>query len=107
MSSLAAQRCLNHERREAACRCPQCQNYFCRECVAPFQERMLCGACLSKISSTDPASHRTFSLTGVLIAAAGFLIVWLLFCFAGWAILQLRDHAPEVEGRGNVLEFAA
>jgi hypothetical protein len=97
MSSLAAQRCLNHEAREAVSRCPECRNYFCRECVVLFEERMLCGVCLSRSVNAVPPARKQFGFGGILIAAAGFLIVWLLFYLAGWAILQLRDQAPEVE----------
>lgn len=103
MSSLAAQKCLNHEGREAVCRCPQCRNYFCRECVVPFEERMLCAACLAQSIAAVRQSQRKFGSGGLLLAAAGFLIVWLLFYFAGWAIVQFRERTPDVENSGNFL----
>jgi hypothetical protein len=68
---------------------------------------MLCGACLSQISNAVPQSRRKIGFSGVLVATAGFLIVWLLFCLAGWAILQLRDRAPQMEGSRDVLVSTA
>jgi hypothetical protein len=97
MSSLAAQRCLNHETREAASRCPQCRKYFCRECVVPFEDRMLCSACLAQNMVAIPQTRGTFSLGGLLLAAAGFLLVWFIFYLAGWTVLQWRERAPAID----------
>jgi hypothetical protein len=102
MNSLAAQKCLNHEGREAVCRCPECRSYFCRECVVPFEQRMLCAACLARSIAAAPQSQTKFGFGGLLLAAAGFMIVWLLFYFAGWAVLQLRERTPDVESSRNV-----
>jgi len=42
-------RCFYHDFREAACRCPICQRYFCRECVTEHDDRVLCVECLKTI----------------------------------------------------------
>ncbi len=95
MPGLARKRCLNHETREAVCRCPSCENFFCRECTVSFESRLLCSACLTKNSGESPLTHKAgFGLGGFALACLGLLIAWLLFYFAGWAILQFRERAP-------------
>lgn len=97
MSLLALQRCLNHEAREAVCRCPQCRNYFCRECVVSFENRMLCASCVAEgVSATRDVQQRS-GLGALVLAVAGFLVVWLLFYVAGWTIMQWRERAPETD----------
>lgn len=98
MPGFSRKRCLNHETREAVCRCPSCKEFFCRECVVLFESRLLCAVCLTR-SSTQlalPAQTR-LGLRGMALAVLGFLIAWLLFYLAGWSILQLRERAPLAE----------
>lgn len=97
MSALAVQRCLNHDAREAVCRCPQCRNYFCRECVISFEDRMLCASCVAQKVSASPDLQRRPGFGAFVLATAGFLLVWLLFYLAGWAVMQWRERAPETE----------
>lgn len=95
MASLALQRCLNHESREAVCRCPSCDRFFCRECVAPFESRLLCANCLAaSITIESQLASPHFGATGAVLIAAAVLAAWLLFYLAGWTILQFREHAP-------------
>lgn len=96
MPTLARERCLNHPSREAVCRCPSCRNFFCRECVALFESRLLCAACLAAESlppETRPA-RRTSRFAAPAVALLGLLLAWWLFYLAGWAMLQFREHAP-------------
>jgi formylmethanofuran dehydrogenase subunit E len=53
---IALARCQRHPGREAAARCPSCQQSFCRECITEHEGRMLCLACLTKRS--QPATGR-------------------------------------------------
>jgi hypothetical protein len=95
MTSLARQRCLNHEAREAVCRCPSCRNFFCRECVALFESRLLCAACLA-IQANEPETPgakqpKRFAMAAWALLA--LLFAWLFFYFAGWSMLQFRERA--------------
>jgi hypothetical protein len=96
MASLALQRCLNHDLREAVSRCPSCHNFFCRECVVLFETRLLCASCLAVASSSEelPRSHPRFSLRSAVLVMLGLLAAWLLFYLAGWTLLQFRDYPP-------------
>jgi hypothetical protein len=96
MASLAQQRCLNHECREAVCRCTSCSRFFCRECAVLFDARLLCAACLAAESAAlefQPARAR-FSLAGLALALLGLLVIWLFFYLAGWTLLQFRQRTP-------------
>lgn len=95
MSGLAAARCLNHEAREAVSQCPSCKNYFCRECVTIFEDRITCARCLKALSEQNPnAQHNGFGVSGVALALAGFLSAWFVFYAAAWIVLEFRDRVP-------------
>lgn len=93
MNGLAAARCLNHEAREAVSRCPSCGNYFCRECVTIFEDRMMCAACVKSISGRPrEALKHGVGVSGVTLAVAGLLSAWFVFYAAAWIILQFRER---------------
>jgi late competence protein required for DNA uptake (superfamily II DNA/RNA helicase) len=95
MSGLASARCLNHEAREAASRCPSCANYFCRECVVIFEDRVTCAACLKALSGqVRNPSQSGLGVSGVAFAIAGLLSTWFVFYAAAWIILQFRERVP-------------
>lgn len=88
--ALHARRCVRHITREAAARCPQCGEFFCRECVVEHAGRLLCAPCLAKISTAREA-RRTWlgSQRRGLQTAAGALVLWLVFYWAGALLLKL------------------
>jgi hypothetical protein len=92
MATLARQRCLNHEAREAVCRCPSCHGFFCRECVALFESRLLCAQCLAAAVNAEDKelSTKRPNVATIALAILGFALIWLMFYFAGWSILQFR-----------------
>jgi len=95
--NLARERCRNHERREAACRCPQCQGCFCRECVTEHEDRLLCTTCLAALH--QPAGNRRgrglLSAAGVVVA---LVFLWLWFFAAGQAVIGYRPQFDPAEG---------
>jgi hypothetical protein len=108
MSSLTQQRCLNHGFREAVARCPECRRFFCRECVTEHDDRVICAACLRKL--TRPDSTRRFRLVQLGAAGqclCGVLTAWLFFHLVGRILLAIPDsfhqgvawtsRVPEVE----------
>jgi hypothetical protein len=96
MRELADQRCLNHEMREAACRCPVCKVCFCRECVSEYDLRLLCSVCIVKLQSgvAAPAAADSRLWPKLVLAAVGILLAWLIFYIAGWSILNFRESVP-------------
>jgi hypothetical protein len=90
MPSLTHQRCFNHSVREAVARCPECAKYFCRECVTEHDDRLICAACLKKL--TRPPLTQQSWFIGVLRAAhclAGVLVAWLFFYYIGRTLLSI------------------
>jgi len=49
MMHLHQQQCLNHALREAVARCPECGHFYCRECIAEHEDRVICAVCLRKM----------------------------------------------------------
>ena len=96
MATIAQQRCFNHARREAAARCPQCERYFCRECVTEHEDRVLCSSCLAqRVGGGAGAKSRGSWLVSAFQAAAAFLIVWFVFYGMGYSLLRLPDDFHE------------
>lgn len=84
------QRCFNHAQREAAARCPECGRFFCRECVAEHDDRVICAACLKQLSA--PPRQRSPFWPGALLAGQcvlALLLAWFFFFFIGDWLLRL------------------
>jgi hypothetical protein len=96
MPNLAYQRCFNHALREAVARCPECKNYFCRECVTEHEDRVLCAACLKKIVKQDSSKRAAFAgLRRIGECALGILLAWFFFFLIGELLLRLPDSFHE------------
>jgi hypothetical protein len=92
---LALQRCWNHPTREAVARCPECGNFFCRECVVEHGDRIICSGCLAKLHAPAerPRTGASLRPLGRVVAAAfGFLLAWFLFFSLGRSLLSLPDR---------------
>ncbi|HVU38793.1 MAG TPA: hypothetical protein VHC95_10695 [Opitutales bacterium] len=89
MSSLLHQRCFNHASREAVARCPSCGHFFCRECITEHDDRVICAACLVKITQAAPARRRVLAaLRRGACAALGVLVAWFFFYALAQVLLQ-------------------
>jgi uncharacterized paraquat-inducible protein A len=96
MQNLATQRCFNHALREAVARCPQCANFFCRECITEHDDRVICAACLGKLARKSPLPRRTFA--GLMHAAQcllGIMLAWFFFYLIGEGLLSLPTSFHE------------
>jgi hypothetical protein len=88
--NLSLQRCFNHALREAAARCPECSRFFCRECVAEHDDRVLCASCLKKLAESGPSKRRAFStLMRSAQVLVGVLVAWFFFFMIGESLLRL------------------
>jgi hypothetical protein len=84
------QRCWNHEAREAACRCPACGRSYCRECVSEHEGRLLCAACLSRVTAgREQSSGRWRKLAPAAMIAAAILLAWLTYWAAGESVMAV------------------
>jgi hypothetical protein len=90
MASLIHQRCFNHAVREAVARCPECGRFFCRECIAEHDGRVVCSTCLQKLAHA-PARRRPAWLQAWRVAqfGAGLLLAWFVFFLLGTALLRI------------------
>jgi len=92
MQSLTYQRCLNHAEREAVARCPECMQFFCRECITEHDDRVVCAACLKKLARVPLTRRPAFA--NVIRAgqcAVGMLVVWFFFFAIGEKLLRSPD----------------
>jgi hypothetical protein len=96
MPTLAHQHCFNHAAREAVARCPDCRQFFCRECITEHDDRVVCAACLKKLTrpplAPSLALARLFRLAQL---AFGILLAWFFFFLIGEGLLKLPDSFHE------------
>ena len=104
MPGLASERCFHHETREAVCRCPVCRRFFCRECVVPFDGRLLCATCIAKANEAPPVLEKRSSHPGqILLGVAALIFIWAVFCCFGWIILQDRETLPVTSSASEIV----
>jgi hypothetical protein len=90
METLAWQRCLNHEQREAVARCPECGRFYCRECITEHDDRVICAACLRKIAAGDESRRfRASSWGAAAVVGLGLFTVWIFFYWTGQVLLAI------------------
>lgn len=87
MTRAFEQRCLNHFSREAACRCPVCRNYFCRECVTEHDDRLVCAGCLKKLQT--PLAQDRRPVWQWIAPWGGLLLAWGCYAVLGWVLTNL------------------
>ena len=96
VSNLADQRCFHHAQREAAARCPECARFFCRECITEHDDRVLCAACLARLSRRPLFRRPAFA--GLLRFGqflAGWIIAWVFFYLCAELLLALPSAFHE------------
>jgi hypothetical protein len=97
MAALVHQRCFHHSQREAVARCPECHQFYCRECITEHDDRVICAACLRKIAVAAAPTRRSFAhVVMPMVQTAGALVLlWLFFYFFGAALLSLPSSFHE------------
>ena len=91
--NLHQQHCLNHELREAVARCPQCGQFYCRECITEHDDRIICAACLKKSLPAPAADRRSLAFfTHTAGLALSLFLGWLVFYWIGRILLALPNH---------------
>ena len=96
MQNLTHQRCFNHATREAVARCPSCGQTFCRECITEHDDRVICAACLRKLTRVPLLQRRGFA--GVIRGGQcllGLLAAWFFFYVIGEILLALPSSFHE------------
>ena len=83
-ATFANRRCLQHTLREAVARCPECREFFCRECITEHDDRVICSSCLREVVARAAKPKRSFA--AILRPAAvlgGLMVAWFFFYLIG------------------------
>jgi len=91
MTDLVQRQCLNHSGREAVARCPECGHFYCRECIAEHEDRVICAACLRKMLRATVRRDRS---AGTWLARGAGLcfslaLGWTAFYLVGKILLSI------------------
>lgn len=84
MPQLTQSRCFQHISREAVARCPECERFYCRECVTEHDGRMICRPCLDNLLETDSDQG-----SGLLKAARSWLLAGVGYAIAVYVFYQI------------------
>lgn len=96
MLPLADQHCYNHALREAVARCPECGQFYCRECVTEHEDRVVCASCLRKLVRRSLRRTRPLAwLTQSAQTLLGLFLCWVFFYYLGRALLALPSTFHE------------
>jgi hypothetical protein len=90
VQSLTYQRCFNHATREAVAKCPSCGQTFCRECITEHENRVICAACLRKLTRVPLLQRRGFAtVLRYSQCLLSLIIAWFFFYAIGEILLTL------------------
>ena len=90
MLNLLHQRCFNHATREAVARCPECGQFFCRECITEHEDRVVCSACLAKLVRLPLVKRPAFrNVLRLAQCAAAVVAAWFFFFLIGEGLLRI------------------
>lgn len=91
MNGLSEQRCFNHDTREAVARCPECRNFFCRECITEHEGRVVCASCLPGVAGPSGKDRAGYRLLRPLLVFMSLALLWGSFFALGRTLLMLPD----------------
>lgn len=96
MNDLSQEHCLNHPGREAAALCPECRQFYCRECVTEHDDRVICAACLRKLTATQAQPRQRLAwLRRAAACLTGWLLATLFFYCMGRELAALPGNSHE------------
>lgn len=101
MNDLALKKCFNHAVREAVAVCPECNSFFCRECIVEHHGRIVCSSCLENLFASKV--NRQFKLGPVIRLGQfsfGFFMAWFIFYYISIGLLSIPTSFHE----GTILE---
>ena len=77
-------------------RCPECRHFYCRECITEHDDRVICSACLKKLTVPSHAPRHSFAwMFPAVQMSAGLCIIWLFFYFLGAMLLSIPSRYHE------------
>ncbi len=96
MAAVVHQRCFHHSLREAVARCPECRQFYCRECITEHEDRVICAACLKKITAAETTKRLSFAWAWPCVQLSlGLVIVWFFVYLLGAGLLSIPSSYHE------------
>jgi hypothetical protein len=95
MNALIQQRCHLHSNREAVARCPDCERFYCRECITEHEGRVICTHCLGAYAAPLRRTPRSSGPLLFVGALAGTCLLWLLFLLVGHLLMLTPEKYHE------------
>lgn len=96
MRHFADQRCYNHGGREAVACCTACGHCFCRECIVEHDDRIVCAACLGRLTQPIVKARRRWSwLVRLGLCGWGMATAWMFFQIIAEGLLRLPSSFHE------------
>ncbi len=96
MPDVSRQRCYNHGGREAVAICPDCNRFFCRECITEHDDRVLCSVCLkNKMSAFENKKNRFEIVKSSFMFLGSVLFLWFTFYTLGKFLLKIPSSFHE------------
>jgi len=90
MPALSHQRCFHHASREAAARCPECGQFYCRECITEHDDRVICASCLKKLARVPFTQSGGFvSVVRALQLIFSLTVLLVFFYLLGQSLLSV------------------
>ncbi len=103
-AGLTQQRCLSHEEREAVARCLECVGFFCRECITEHKDRVLCSACLRRVTAPSVKAPGHFGFVWPLVLwLFGVVVAWTFF----YGVARILVAIPTNVHDGKIWERSA
>lgn len=77
-------------------RCPECRQFYCRECITEHDDRVICSACLKKLSAQPMRRRMSFAwMLPVIEFSVGLGVAWLFFYLLGTTLLSIPSRYHE------------
>lgn len=86
---ISLSRCFNHAAREAVARCPECTDYFCRECVTEHENKVICASCFRTTTEGAEQEKRNSVIVSLLALVLGVALIWCVTYLVGRGLLAV------------------
>jgi len=97
--------CAIHPDRNAGARCPQCEQFYCSECITEHEGRLICAACLHAPEEVEPDARNGFRKVAGLFSVVLQLSLAIFFCWLIFYVFaQTLGDMPDDFHDGTIWE---
>ena len=87
--------CVIHPDRMAVARCPECQQFYCSECITEHEGRLTCASCLAARENKVSPPRRGAKVMPVVAVVVQLVVAvavcWLIFFLLGETLGDIPD----------------